>query len=364
MVVCQLKSKAWLTDKIHAAQRSGTSSGQQPNGASMPQAARTNLQAIPNGNGAPSILPNGQVQQSINSQPRPQMPRPSNGVQSNAPFPANQPGVPHAPMQTAPMPGSISGPARLPPQMGSDNMRVFQEATRVQAEQQRFLQQRQQQHPQMNGQLSPNLANTSFMPPNPSAAHPNFQRRSGSPPVNGGPTPNGSSTSPRMTNPSQPQALSSGMMPTINQMMSQARARNPNATPEQISQMATDRLKQFHAHAHNHNHAHAAMQAASGTNANATALNANSNGSGNLQAPSQQPPPTAMMSSSSTQQYAQMIASQQRHQPSRGSGTSFSGGQRPSSRGDTPQLHRTPSAQGLHPSPSPVPSQSQVAGGQ
>lgn len=329
----------------------------------MPQAARANLQALPNGNGAPNLLPNGQVQQSMNNQPRPpQMPRPTNGVQSNAPFPANQPGVPHAPMQAAPMPGSGSGAARVPPQMGSDSMRVFHEATRVQAEQQRFLQQqRQQQHPQMNGQLSPNLTNTNLMPPNPSSAHPNFQRRSGSPSANGAPTPNGSSTSPRMTNPSQPQALSSGMMPTINQMMSQARARNPNATPEQISQMATDRLKQFHAHAHTHNHAHAAMQAASGANVNATAMNAN--GIGSLQAPSQQQPPTAMMSSSSTQQYAQMMASQ-RHQQSRGSGTSFSGGQRPSSRGDTPQLHRTPSAQGLHPSLSPVPSQSQVAGAQ
>lgn len=340
---------------MHAAQRSGVQSGQQPNGANLPQTRGGALPPIPNGNGSTNLLPSGQVQQGLNNQPRPpQMPRPPNGVQTNGAFPANQQGIPHAPMQPAPMPG----PARLPPQMASDNMRVFQEATRVQAEQQRFLQQqRQQQHPQMTGQLSPNPGNTNFMPPNPSSAHAHFQRRSGSPSVNGAPTSNGSSTSPRMTNPSQPRALSNGMTPTINQIISQLRARNPNAPQEQISQMATDRLKQYHAHSH----AHAAMQAAAGANMNATAMNGV--GIGSLQAPSQQQPPTAMMSSSpltTTQQYAQMIRNQQQHHQQ----SQRSSGQRPSSRGATPQLHRTPSAQGLHPSPSPVPSQAQVAGGQ
>ncbi|KAL9021648.1 MAG: hypothetical protein Q9185_001183 [Variospora sp. 1 TL-2023] len=351
--------------KMHGAQRSVVQPGQQPQAANLPQPTRSALPAIPNGNGPTNPLPNGQVQQSMHGQPRlPQMPRPTNGIPSSSQFPTNQAGIPHAPMQPAQMPG----PARLPPQMGSDNMRVFQEAGRVQAEQQRFLQQqRQQQHPHMNGQLSPSLANANYVPPHASTAHASFQRRSGSPSVNGGPAPtNPSSSPPRMANPAPPQALSSGMTPTINQIHSQIRARNPNLPQEQISQMATDKLKQYHAHSH----AHAAMQAAAGSNVTAVAMN--SNAMGNLQPPSQQQPPTAIMNSSplaNTPQYAQMIRSQQQqqqqqqlqHAQNRNSGTPFSSGQRPSSRGNTPQLHRTPSAQGLHPSPSPVPSK--VAGG-
>lgn len=346
-------------EQVHAAQRSGSQASQHPAGA---QPGRSAIQLVPNGNGPTNLLPNGQVQHGISNQSRPpQMPRSSSGIHSNGPFAANQQGIPHAPMQPAHMPGL----ARLPPQMGSDNMRVFQEVTRVQAEQQRFLQQQrqqqQQQHPQLNGQTSPNLGSSNFMPPNGSSSHNTFQRRSGSPSVNGAPTPNGSSSSPRMTNPSQPQALSSGMMPTINQIMSQLRARNPNATQEQISQMATDRLKQYHV---THSHAHAAMQAAAGSNANTNAMNGNA--ISNLQAPSQQQPPTAIMNANpltTTQQYAQMIRNQQQHQQNRNSGTPYSG-QQPSSRGATPQIHRTPSAQGSHPSPSLVPSQAQAAGGQ
>ncbi|KAL8723679.1 MAG: hypothetical protein Q9225_000122 [Loekoesia sp. 1 TL-2023] len=320
--------------KVHAAQRSNSQASQHPAGANLAQPARNAIQPVPNGNGPTNPLPNGQVQHNISNQSRPpQMPRSSSGIHSNGPFPANQQGIPHAPMQPAHMPG----PARLPPQMGSDNMRVFQEVTRVQAEQQRFLQQQrqqqQQQHPQINGQTSPNLANSNFMPPNGSSGHNTFQRRSGSPSVNGAPTPNGSSSSPRMTNPSQPQALSSGMMPTINQIMSQLRARNPNATQEQISQMATDRLKQYHV---THSHAHAAMQAAAGSSGSSNAMNGNA--ISNLQASSQQQPPTAIMNANpltTTQQYAQMIRNQQQHQQNRNSGTPYSG-QQPSSRGATP----------------------------
>ncbi|KAI4176518.1 MAG: hypothetical protein LQ348_005983 [Seirophora lacunosa] len=357
----QEQAKVYRMQMMQQQKRSVVQPGQQPQAANLPQPARSALPAIPNGNGPTNPLPNGQMQQSMHGQPRlPQMPRPTNGVPSSTQFPTNHAGIPHAPMQPAQMPGS----ARLPPQMGSESMRVFQEASRVQAEQQRFLQQQRQQHPHVNGQLSPNPANANLVPPHASTTHASFQRRSGSPSVNGAPAPNNSSsTSPRMANPAQPQALSSGMTPTINQIHSQIRARNPNLPQEQISQMATDKLKQYHAHSH----AHAAMQAAAGSNVNAVAMNSNAMGS--LQPPSQQQPPTAIMNSSplsNTPQYAQMIRSQQQqqqqHAHSRSSGTPFSSGQRPPSRGTTPQLHRTPSAQGLHPSPSPVPSQ--VAGGQ
>ncbi|KAL8764875.1 MAG: hypothetical protein Q9209_007838 [Squamulea sp. 1 TL-2023] len=354
--------------KAQAAQRAAMQINQQPNGTSLMQNGRSNLQTSVNGNGPTNLPVNGQTQANLRGgQPGiPSMPRPSNGVQSSNGF-ANQPGIPHAPMQPAPMPG----PARLPPQMGSENMRIFQEANRVQAEQQRFLlQQRQQQHPQMNGQTSPNVSNSNFMASNGASGQTTFQGRSASPSMNGQLSANGASSSPRMTNPSQPQALSSGMMPTISQIMSQLRARNPTATNEQIGQMATDRLKQYHSHAH------AAMQAAAGTGASSSTNVMNSvtmsnntmnrNGMGNLPAAPQQQPATAIMNGSplvSTQQHAHMIRNQQQHQQNRSNGTPFSG-QRPSSRSATPQIHRTPSAQGGHPSPSPVPSQVQLVGGQ
>ncbi|KAI4102320.1 MAG: hypothetical protein LQ339_004675 [Xanthoria mediterranea] len=357
--------------KAHAAQRAAMQINQHPNGTSLVQNGRSNLQTSANGVGPTNVPVNGQVGANLGGQPRAApMPRPSNGAQGNNAF-HNQPGIPHAPMQPTAMPGS----ARLPPQMGPENIRIFQEANRVQAEQQRFLlqqRQQQQQHPHMNGQTSPNVTNSNFMPSSGPSSHVAFQGRSASPSMNGQATASGASSSPRMTNPSQPQALSSGMMPTINQIMSQLQARNPNATQEQIGQMATDRLKQYTTHSH----AHAAMQAAAGTGGSSSAnvLNGagmsnnamNSNLVGNLTAVSHQQPATAIMNGSpavSTQQYAHMIRNQQQHQQNRSSGTPFSG-QRPSSRSGTPQIHRTPSAQGGHPSPSPVASQAQVVGGQ
>ncbi|KAL8674703.1 MAG: hypothetical protein Q9168_000935 [Polycauliona sp. 1 TL-2023] len=357
--------------KAVAAQRAAMQINQHANGTNMMPNGRNNLQTSANGIGPPGLPVNGQAQASLGGQPRAApLPRPSNGAQGNSAF-HNQPGIPHAPMQPAAVPAS----ARLPPPMGSENMRIFQEANRVQAEQQRFLlqqRQQQQQHSHMNGQTSPIVSNSNFMPSSGPSGHGVFQGRSASPSMNGQGTANGASSSPRMTNPSQPQALSSGMMPTITQIMSQLQARNPNATQEQIGQMATDRLKQYTSHSH----AQAAMQAAAGTGASSNTHVINGAGMSNntpssslmaqLPAVSHQPPATAVMNGGpavSTQQYAHMIRNQQQHQQNRGSGTPFSG-PRPSSRSGTPQMHRTPSAQGGHPSPSPVPSQAQVVGGQ
>ncbi|KAL8854208.1 MAG: hypothetical protein Q9221_000922 [Calogaya cf. arnoldii] len=356
--------------KAHTAQRAAVQTNQNTNGTSLMQNGRSSLQAPANGIGSTNVPVNAQVQANLGGPPRAApMPRPPNGAQSNNAF-HNQPGIPHAPMQPTAMPGS----ARLPPQAGPENMRIFHEANRVQAEQQRFLlqqqqRQQQQQHPHMNGQTSPNVSNSNFMPSSGPSGHAAFQGRSASPSMNGQPTANGASSSPRMTNPSQPQALSSGMMPTISQYMSQLQVQNPNATPEQITHMATNRLKQLMSHSH----AHAAMQAAAGTagssntnNMNGAGMSMNSNVMGNLPAVSHQQPATAIMNGGpavSTQQYAHMIRNQQQHQQNRSSGTPFSG-PRPSSRSGTPQIHRTPSAQGGHASPSPVPSQAQVVGGQ
>ncbi|KAL8634128.1 hypothetical protein Q9189_000047 [Teloschistes chrysophthalmus] len=351
---------------VLATQRASLQPGlnQHPGGASLAQSGRHPIQAVANGNGPVNVLANGQVPSNLAGQPRaPQMPRPSNGIHGTAPFPANQQAIPHAPMQPA---AHMPGAPRVAPQMASDSMRVYQEATRVQAEQQRFLQQQrqqQQQHPQPNGQSSPNINNSSFMPPNGSSTHHTVQGRPVSPSINGVPASNGSSASPRMNNPSQAQALSSGMMPTINHIQNHLRTRNPNASQEQINQMATDRLKQYQAsHSLTHSHVHAAMQAAAGGNAVSNA--ASSNGLSSLQPPSQQQPPTAIMNGTSAlnmQQYNQNLRNHQQHQRNRSSGTPFSG-QRPPSQGS--QIHRTPSAQGGHPSPSPVPSQVQVASAQ
>ncbi|KAL8661471.1 MAG: hypothetical protein Q9202_005590 [Teloschistes flavicans] len=133
---------------LASTQRSGLPSNlnQHPGGANLAQFGRHAIQAIANGNGPVNVLANGQVPSSLAGQPRPpQMPRPSNGIHGTAPFPTNQQAIPHAPMQPA---AHMPGATRVAPQMASDSMRVYQEATRVQAEQQRFLQQQRQQQQQ------------------------------------------------------------------------------------------------------------------------------------------------------------------------------------------------------------------------
>ena len=89
-----------------------------------------------------------------------------------------------------------------------------------------------------------------------------------SPSINGVPPPSGSSSSPRMT---QPQALSSGMTPAVNQLSSQFKARHPQASPEQITRMTTDQLYKMSNDARQQ-----AMQAAAGTS-NVAAASANAN---------------------------------------------------------------------------------------
>ncbi|KAL9614784.1 MAG: hypothetical protein Q9167_000775 [Letrouitia subvulpina] len=278
--------------------------------------------------------------------------RQPHNVQANGSISSNHQGVPHAPMQAAHM----HAPPRIPPPMGSDNMRIYQEVSRVQAEQQRYLQQQRQQiHSQANGHNSPSIGSMTLGPQTNSTNLSNLQGRSSSPSINGTSALSGSSSSPQMTNLAQPQALSSGMMPAVNQIASQIKARNPQASPEQISQMTTDRLNQYRL-AHGHVQAHAAaMQAAAGGSTSTV--------SNNLQVPSQPSHPAAIANGSqmSQQHYAQMMRSQQSSQQNR-NGTSING-QRPASRSVTPQIHRTPSAQGHQPSASPRLSQLPVAGG-
>ena len=273
--------------------------------------------------------------------------------QSNGVLPTTSHGVPHAPMQPN-LQVQMQMQQRLPPSMASDT-RMVQEVARVQAEQHYHQQLRQQRHAQSNGQAgSPQMHNPNLLPQNNPAMLASLQGRS-SPSINGVSNPTVSSTSPRMT---QPQTLSSGMTPAVNQIHAQFKARHPQASQDQINRMTTDTLYKMSNEARQY-----AIQAAAGnTNANAVA---NNSGIG-LQAlsPRQQ---AAMMASgnlamSTAQQYAQLMRTQQASQQQRGG---VAGASQNGSRSVTPLVQRTGSAQG-GPRPSQSPSARQVglAGGQ
>lgn len=286
----------------------------------------------------------------------PQLHRSMNG-QQNGVLPNNAQGVPHAPMQPH-MQMQMS--QRLPPQMGQN---MLYAATQVQAEQQAQLQrQRQIQHSQMTGQAgSPNVLNLNPLPQNNPNMLGSMDGRS-SPAVNGAQQPSGNSASPNLT---QPQTLSSGLTPAVNQIHNQIKARNPLASPEQIRSATTEQLYRMS----QQNAAHQAMQMATGNgNANAVVSNGNMSGVGTPSPMQQQ----AMMASAGSpmlnpQQYAQLMIEQQRKQSSQRSGSVGSsapvinGG----SRGATPMNQQSGSAQGGRGlSQSPRQGQLGVAGGQ
>ncbi len=116
------------------------------------------------------------------------------------------------------------------------------------------------------------------------------------------------------------QALSSGMTPAVNQIFSQFKARQPQASPEQITRMTTDQLYKMSNEARQH-----AMSSGVG-NSNATAVVANANIG--LQVPSSMQQQAAMMANGgggpifnigNSQQYAQLMRQQQQSQQ-RGAG--------------------------------------------
>lgn len=347
-----------MFSKVRNQRPGGPGNGQTmiPRGPNYPSAANGSSPSVASG------LPNGHGQAGPMNQMRPVPPiaRLPNGTQVPSSLPSNSQGAPHAPMQP-----QMQMPPRVPAQMMSDNARIFQEATRLQEQQRRYLAaQTQHQHPPSNGQSgtsasSPNVTQLNGLTQNNAAIQSNasiygggVQGRSSSPSVNGAPS--GSTSSPRMTNPSQPQPLSSGMVPMINQMQNQIKVRNPQASPEQVKAMTTESLHQYRMN-------QAAMQAAAG-NPNTTGLPAHNSLNG-LPAQSQQP---AMMNgtngspmmNSARAQYAAMVHSQQAQQ-SRSSGSGGMNAPRPASRSATPQNHP-----GHAPSQSPRPSQAQMASGQ
>ncbi|KAK4697969.1 chromatin modification-related protein VID21, partial [Lecanoromycetidae sp. Uapishka_2] len=346
--------------KANQAAKANQPPGQLNNGM---QPVRNPVPGMPNG-GSPNMaaaVPHTQIRGAGGDLPRPgsQMPRIPNG-QTNGMLPTNGHGVPHAPMQPnlqVQIQLQQQMQQRIPPNMASDSNRIVQEAARLHAEQQAIRQQRQ---PLLNGQAgSPPVPNPSLLSQHSPAVLASLQGRS-SPSINGIPHTSGSSTSPR----AQAQSLSNGITPAINQISSQMRARNPQASEEQISRMTTEHLSRISNEYGRHQASSSdlarqtAMQSAAGTaNANAVARNSNMG----LQAPSpmQHSPMVPVTSNSSTlssQQYAQFMRSQQASQQRRGSA---GGGQ-----GINGSRSGTPAQGGPRPSQSPSARQVGLAGGQ
>lgn len=341
-----------LTDKIYEAknqQRLNNGPNTMPRGPSYPptgNAANSNIgSGMPNGHGPAG--PMGQMR------PIPPAQRLPNGNQMAASLPSNSPGVPHAPMQPQLQ-------QRVSAQMIPD-ARLYQSVSRLQDQQREEQIRRQHQQPQSNGQAGnsaspPNMTNLNAFNQNNAAVQNNAsiyggpRGGSGSPSVNGAALPGVSSLSPRMTNPSQPQPLSSGMIPMINQMQNQIKAHNPQASPDQVNKMTTERLDQYRVTQQQ------AMRAAAG-NPNATGMN------GLASQPSQQRMINGVHSNSITggegarAQYNASMLSQQSQQSRNAAGGI--GATRPASRSGTPQTHP-----GHAPSQSPRPPQAQMAGGQ
>lgn len=198
-----------------------------------------------------------------------------------------------------------------------------------------------------------------------------MQGRSGSPSMNGISAPAGSSSSPQMTNHTQPQRLSSGVVPAINHIQNSLKNRNPQASPEMIERMTTETLDHHYRITQSSVTAAAAMQAAAGPSLSTLQNNMNINLlSPSLQQQQQQQPPMmnglSNTSVLSREHYAQLLRSQQSQQMP----ASTMNGVRAVSRSATPQTHpqthhRSGSNQrGPPPSRSPRPSQAQMAGGQ
>ncbi|KAL8831979.1 MAG: hypothetical protein Q9191_000541, partial [Dirinaria sp. TL-2023a] len=328
----------------------GNGQNMMPLGASYPSSATGSspnvAPALPNGHGQGGQM--GQMRQ------MPSITRLPNGAQVPSTLPTTTHGVPHAPMQP-----QISVQQRIPAQMIPDSQRIIQEAARLQDQQRRYLAaqtQHQHPHPQSNGQVGnptspPNMSHLNALNHHNNASlYGGLQGRSGSPAINGGTGTAGSNSPPRINNPSQPQPLSSGMVPVVNQMQNQIKARHPQASPEQVKAMTTESLHQYHI-------SQAAMQAAAG-NPNVIGLPSH-NGLNGLSSQSQQ---QAMMNgvnaspmmTPNTAQYAALMRSQQAQQ-SRNASAGGMSAPRPASRSVTP---------GHAPSQSPRPSQAQMAGGQ
>lgn len=318
-------------------------------------------------------LPNGSNPQNTSAAPAlrgagldparngPQMQRLANG-QGNGIVPAQGQNVSNPPLQQQmQLPMAQRGQTQM-----TNEMRLYQEAQRVQAEQ-AYLQQRQQhRHSQQNGQgLSPNLPSMNTLPPSNPALLGSMHGRS-SPSINGNQSVQGSSASPR-TNQPQPQSLSSGVTPTVNQIQNQVKMRNPGASPDEIQRLTTEQLVRV-------SQQQMSQQQSMNQQAMAAAVGNSGGAMSAIQAPgSMMHHQPAMMANGgasmySPQQYAAYMRHQQANQQRTGSAGSGVAPGVNNSRSATPLVQRTGSAQGggppRGPSQSPRPGAVGVAGGQ
>ena len=276
---------------------------------------------------------------------------PNVGHSPNSQIGARAGAVPQAPMQSFPQ-----GQPRLPVQMtGNDSLRIFQEANRLQAEQQQYLQQqRQQRYPQSNGpnglSTSPHIGSLNGQNQGNAALLGGLQNGNG----NSSPSINGIAGTSRPAAPSgtsHSHQLSNGSIPLVNQISDTLRYRNPQASPEQIKQLTSNTLNRLQQQAQS--------IGAIGT-ANMVAANNNSNNNVNLTGAAHQPSATNYTSGMlNPQMYAQYMHSQQATQQDRNFARGVNSA-RPPSRDATPQM-RHGSVQGGK-SPSPRLPQAQVAG--
>lgn len=351
------------------AQRAGQMSNQKQS-QPQPQQQMMNAQGLTSNNMPPSsangAIPNGTPNGGANgmqagvgvnqNRTQPLQGLPAGATPVNGPMQNNAMAMkimPHGQMQQ----GIVARPA-VPMQTSPDNDRIVREATRLQ-EQQRALQTRQQtQVPQQPGQPqqaqqfhnqqfaqgSPNL-NMQNGPNNP-AMIAAMQAQGGmqSPSFHGG-TPQGVSTpSPRVT---QPNPLSSGIVPTISTYQNQIQQANPSLPLEQVNKMATDRLNAYRQQRSISQQA--AMNAAAGGMNNVQA-NYQVPHDGNFQPPPQPGVPNGnpAMQVPQNQGFSPMMRVPQANQQTRVNVTSspaMNGAVPQTSRSATPQTQRSGSAQ-------------------
>lgn len=322
-------------------------SGALPGGPNIPQQIRNPVPGPTNGTSphlASSLPANG-----VPSGHGPNRAAPSvNGMLPNgAPNVNGQGGMRGGTIPQAPMLSHAPGQQRM-----SQEMRAMIDASRAAAEQQQYLraQQRYQSSNGANGHSSsPQSAAMNNTAQSNTAMLASLQAANGklSPTANGVSGPPRLSSAPQLANAVHARQLSSGVVPLVSQIATQLKAVHPNASDEQLRQMAADRMtQQLRSQT-----SQAAMHAAAG-NSLAT------NGMG-----AQLPQPGMPFGSTmlNPQMYAQYMHSQQSSQQTR-AGVNGLNGVRPSSRGNTPQMRNGGSQAGT--SQSPRPPQAQMAGTQ
>ncbi|TAQ87857.1 hypothetical protein B7494_g3831 [Chlorociboria aeruginascens] len=262
-------------------------------------------QGLPNGgpsrpptNGAVPNTPSGQnLTVPGQSQNRPRGPLPPQ-MAGQAQMP-NGLRVPQMPMNGVPQaPMGMQNQIPMPNPGVSLNLNLVTQASQI-ADMQR--QRIASQHGNSNQSPLQNSPPRGMMQPGflPNNMIPNYPNTNGSstPPSNNLSTPSGQSGSPRMNQP--PQQLSSGMIPHVTTLEAQIRARNPNASPEEIRRQLTDQLGKT-------------VQSRQATNGLAqSAMNAAAGG-GIAASPTQARVPSGM--ENNPQLYAQMLRQQQHAQ--------------------------------------------------